>query len=412
MRWYEDRVKNPSRAQPALAPDPVPAIVADAAPDAGGDVDGDGDVDVDVDGDGDGDGDVELPPPPPARPLLAGVLRLVVPDAAGQQRLDAWLAAELQLSRSRANALIDAGAITVDGVRPKRASYKLSVGEQIVVTTPPSWSAPAPLPPMVAEDLPLVVIYDDDDICVIDKPAGMVVHPGAGHDTGTVANALMFRFPGLSVGGERRPGIVHRLDKDTSGLLVVAKHDEALRHLAAQFAAHNSDSGVDKRYIACCFGLPGPPGVEVELITGHDRAVRDRRRFTTRLDPPEEGVTIGQLRLAHTCFTVRHAAATLAVVDVRLLTGRTHQIRAHLADSGHPLLQDDLYGGVHIERRLQNGPVRDAVVQLRRQALHASSLSFIHPRTGQRVSFSSPLPADMAAVVDAIALLAQTDSRA
>ena len=109
---------------------------------------------------------------------------------------------------------------------------------------------------------------------------------------------------------------------------------------------------------------------------------------------------------------MRHAAATLAVVDVRLLTGRTHQIRAHLADSGHPLLQDDLYGGVHIERRLQNGPVRDAVVQLRRQALHASSLSFIHPRTGQRVSFSSPLPADMAAVVDAIALLAQTDSRA
>ncbi len=359
---------------------------------------------------------------------LPPVLTLAAKDADAGLRLDAFIAAsESRLSRSRSTALIDAGAVTVDGVLPKRASHKLRGNEKVVVTMPVS-SAPADAP-MLAEDLPLQIIYDDDDLCVIDKAAGMVVHPGAGHDSGTIANALLFRFPNLSVGGARRPGIVHRLDKETSGLLVVAKNDETLKKLAAQFSGtdglgglvegtgdgsvdHGSERSVDKGYIAVCFGLAGPPGVEVEVITGHDRSERDRRRYTTRLDPPPDGITVGQWRLAHTCFTVRHAAGTLSVVDIRLLTGRTHQIRAHFADRGHPLLQDDLYGGVHIERRLQNGPIRDIVVQLRRHALHASSLSFNHPRTGKRLSFTSPLPPDMAAVVDAIALASLTDSRA
>lgn len=339
-----------------------------------------------------------------ASPALVGVISLTVPFSAVDERLDAFIAAaEPRLSRSRTANLIDDGVVTVDGALPKKSGVKLRGGEQIVITVPP----PAQTT-LIAQDLPLNIVYDDDDLCVIDKAAGQVVHPGAGHDTGTIANALLFRFPNLSVGGERRPGIVHRLDKDTSGLMVVAKHDEALRHLAQQFASRT----VDKRYVACCFGLPGPLGVEVEIVTGHQRSFSDRRRFTTKLDPPEEGTTDGQLRLAHTCFTVRHAATSLAVVDVRLMTGRTHQIRAHFADRGHPLLQDELYGGVHIERRLKNGPVRDVVVKLHRQALHAASLSFSHPKSGKRLSFTSALPTDMGDVVDAIALAAQTDSRA
>ena len=179
-----------------------------------------------------------------------------------------------------------------------------------------------------------------------------------------------------------------------------------MRPCAAQFANRT----VDKRYVAVCFGAPGPLGEEQEIVTGHQRSTNDRRRFSTKVDPPDDGTTKGQLRLAHTCFTVRCAAGSVAVVDVRLLTGRTHQIRAHFADRGHPLLQDDLYGGVHIERRLQNGPVRDVVVQLRRQALHAASLSFVHPRTGKQMAFTSPVPADMAAVIDVVTLASLTNS--
>lgn len=335
-------------------------------------------------------------------PALVGVISLSVPFSEVGQRLDTFIAtAEPRLSRSRATALVDDGVVTIDGQLPKKSSHKLRGGEVIVITVPPPASTT-----LIGEDLPLSVIYDDDDLCVIDKAAGQVVHPGAGHESGTIANAMVFRYPKLSVGGERRPGIVHRLDKDTSGLLVVAKHDEALRHLAAQFANRT----VDKRYVAVCFGVPGPLGVTVEIITGHRRGDGDRRRFTTKVDPPKDGTTSGHLRLAHTCFTVRCAAASVAVVDIKLMTGRTHQIRAHFADRGHPLLQDDLYGGVHIGRRLGNGPVRDVVFLLHRQALHAATLSFAHPRTGKRLSFASPLPADVGVVVAAVELASQTDS--
>jgi len=337
-----------------------------------------------------------------AGPALVGVVSLTVPFADAGLRLDTFIAnAEPRLSRSRATQLVDEGVVTIDGAPPKKSSHKLRGGEQIVITVPP----PAPTT-LIGEDLPLSIVYDDDDLCVIDKAAGQVVHPGAGHESGTIANAMVFRYPKLSVGGERRPGIVHRLDKDTSGLLVVAKHDEALRNLAAQFANRT----VDKRYIAVCFGVPGPLAEQQEIVTGHRRGDGDRRRFTTKVDPPEDGETSGQLRLAHTLFTVRCAAASVAVVDIKLMTGRTHQIRAHFADRGHPLLQDDLYGGVHIERRLKNGPVRDVVIQLHRQALHAATLTFKHPRTGKKLSFSSPLPPDMAVVVDAVELASQTDS--
>jgi len=319
--------------------------------------------------------------------------RLAVPFDARSDRVDAVVARLLpSLSRSRVAALVAQGRVTLDG-RVPRASARLRGGEVVVVDVPAA--APAALVP---EDLPLSLVFSDDDLCVIDKPAGLVVHPAPGHERGTLAHALLHRFPGLSVGGQRRPGIVHRLDKETSGLIVVAKHDEALRALARQF----HDRAVDKRYVAVCLGVPGDVGRPFDVVTGHARAHGDRRRFTSRLPVPHDDSGRGGLRRAASRFCVRAAAGGVAVVDVTLLTGRTHQIRVHLADRGHPLLQDTLYGGGHAERRLKPGPVKDATQRLQRQALHAATLAFSHPRTGARLTFHSPLPADLAAVVAAI----------
>lgn len=326
---------------------------------------------------------------------VAGPIHLTAPYAVA--RLDAILAdapalQALALSRSRLKALVEEGLVTVDGVVVTRGSVRLRGGDKLVVTVP----RPQPVD-LVAEDLPLTLLHDDADLCVVDKPAGLVVHPGAGHATGTLANALLFRFPGLSISGQRRPGIVHRLDKDTSGVLVVAKNDATLQALQAQFVART----VDKRYVAACLGAPGGVGQTLDLQTGHRRAESDRRRFSTKVPPPAAGSS-SAVRLAHTAVTTRAFKDGVAVVDVALFTGRTHQIRAHLADRGHPLLQDALYGGGQVERRLPSGAVRDVVVQLRRHALHAASLAFSHPRTGARLQLQSPVPADLAAVIAAV----------
>ncbi len=304
------------------------------------------------------------------------------------QQADSGLVA----SRSRVKSLIEGGAVTVDGVVVVRAGVPVRAGQRMAVVVPAATSSAKLIP----QDLPLTLVYDDDDICVVDKAAGMVVHPGAGNDAGTIVNALLFRFPTLSVGGERRPGIVHRLDKDTSGLLVVAKNDESLVALQAQFQGRS----VQKRYVACCLGAPADAGVTIDIVTGHARSGSDRRRFTTKLDPPTTPTPA--LREAHTTVVVRGVRGGVAVVDVTLHTGRTHQIRAHLADRGHPLLQDTLYGGGQIEKRLKEGPVRTAVLGLSRQALHAASLSIVHPRDGRTLSFTSPLPPDLGAVVEAV----------
>jgi 23S rRNA pseudouridine1911/1915/1917 synthase len=270
--------------------------------------------------------------------------------------------AGLVASRSRVRSLIDEGAVSVDGLVVKKAGAALRGGQRVQVRI----------------------------------AAGMVVHPGAGNDDGTVANALIHRYPKLSVGGERRPGIVHRLDKDTSGLLVVAKNDETLVALQRQFQGRS----VNKRYVACCLGAPANVGVTVDWRTGHARSGSDRRRYTTKLEVPHTPTPA--LREAHTAFVVRGVAGGVAVVDVTLHTGRTHQIRAHMADHGHPLLQDTLYGGAHIETRLRDGPVRTAVVALKRQALHAASLSLTHPRDGRPLVFEAAPPADMAAIIAAV----------
>lgn len=318
----------------------------------------------------------------------AVVTTMVAPASANGQRLDVWLADATTSSRSRCRQLIDDGQVTVHGT-PAKASARLAGGEVVVVRVPPAQRTE-----LVAQNLPLTVLYEDDDVLVIDKAAGMAVHPGAGIADGTVANAVLFRCPGVTISGEQRPGIVHRLDKDTSGVLVIAKHDQAHQALTRAFAARV----VDKRYAAYCLGaLSSSP---VEWITGHRRADGDRRRFTTRLPPPtREG---GSVRRAHTVAHTTAVGGGASALDVELFTGRTHQIRAHFADSGHPLLQDELYGGGRAHKRLPAGPVRDATAHLRRQALHARRLELPHPRTGARLVVEAPLPADLAAVDRAI----------
>ena len=317
-----------------------------------------------------------------------------MPLSAAGSRIDAFLAGALPLSRSRIQALIDEARISLDDRHVSRSSERLRGGERVRVREP------APLPAeLVAEDLPLDVLFEDADLLVVNKAAGMAVHPGAGNPRGTVANAVLFRCPDVAIGGELRPGIVHRLDKDTSGVLVVCKNDQALDIVARAFATRR----VDKRYLAWCIGRPRDlaPGASFELVTGHRRSDgTDRRRFTTKDPAPSSGGTSpaspSHSRMAHSRFVITAWRDGISAVDVELLTGRTHQIRAHLADIGNPLVQDALYGGAHTDRRMKPSAVHDAVKALDRQALHAASIAFVHPTTGTHLRFIAPLPPDLA----------------
>ena len=289
-------------------------------------------------------------------------------------RLDQLLAARLpDLSRSRLRQLIDEGAVRVAGAAAK-ASLRPRAGVEIELRVP----EPRPAT-LVPEDLRL------PDLLVIDKPAGVAVHPGAGIDSGTVVHGLLHQICGLAgIGGELRPGIVHRLDKETSGCLAVAKTEPALRGLQAEFKSRR----VQKRYLAIVHGEPPESG---EFDTLHGRHPVDRKRFSSRV---REG------RRALTRFRVLGRGAGAALVEVELLTGRTHQIRAHFADAGFPLLGDALYGGRKRETRLRpDAPSRRAAAAIGRQALHAAVLGFTHPTTGVPVRCDAPLPADFRAAL-------------
>lgn len=287
---------------------------------------------------------------------------LVPPEAAGQ-RLDAF-AATLPgiVSRAMAQRLIAAGQLTVDG-RTAKAGQRLSGGERLAYRVPPA--EPAQAEP---EEIPLEILYEDDALLVVNKPRGMVVHPAAGNRRGTLVNAVLGHAGGLSgIGGVVRPGIVHRLDKDTSGVMVVAKTDAAHLGLAAQFKAHT----IDRRYLALIRGrLPAAAG-RVEGNIG--RHPRHRQRMAV----VERG---GKPAVTHWRTLAELAGYTL--IEARLETGRTHQIRVHLSHIGHPVAGDPTYGG------------KAGELGLRGQALHAAVLAFVHPVTGETLSFRTPPPAD------------------
>lgn len=289
-------------------------------------------------------------------------------------RLDTWLARVLpDCSRARIQALIGQGRVAVAG-RTAKASLRVTPGLAVTVTIPPP--EPAGLR---AEPIPLAVLYEDGDLIVLDKPAGLVVHPAAGHPTGTLVNALLAHCPDLpGIGGERRPGIVHRLDKDTSGLLVAAKSEAALTGLQNQFKAR----AVRKEYVALVAGRPDPPAGRIETPIG--RAAGDRKKMSATPIRGRPAVTLYE--------SVRRFAAW-TLLRVRIETGRTHQIRVHLSHLGHPIAGDRTYG----RRSLPPLPLPAA-----RQMLHAAELAFSHPITGRPLAFTAPLPADMRSLIDAL----------
>jgi 23S rRNA pseudouridine1911/1915/1917 synthase len=318
----------------------------------------------------------------------------VAPDSAAGERLDAFLARVAPtLSRARAKSLIDDGHVLVDGHAGK-PKQRLKGGERVVARAPEPKESE-----LLPEDIPLEVLFEDDHLVVLNKPAGLAVHPGAGHPNGTLANALRHHYPKANVGGALRPGLVHRLDLDTSGVMVVALDDETHEHLSGQFR----DRSVEKRYTAFTVGVPKE--TPLDLVTGHARDPRDRRRFTAELDAPEgelEDRGGRKIRRAHSVFHTLRAGGGVAELDVEIKTGRTHQIRAHAAAIGHPIVGDALYGGDKAARGLHAGTIRRIAERFPRQALHARVLAFAHPHTGERLRFEAPLPPDIAALAEAV----------
>ncbi|MBR0675124.1 RluA family pseudouridine synthase [Roseomonas alkaliterrae] len=313
-----------------------------------------------------------------------GRAEAVAPPEAAGTRADRFLADAIgSLSRSRVKALIEAGHASRDGAPLTDPSEAVRPGSLYVLAIPPA----APATPQ-AQPIPLSVVFEDADLIVVDKPAGLVVHPAPGNPDGTLVNALLAHagedLPGI--GGEKRPGIVHRLDKDTSGLMVAAKTERAHRALSEAFA--NRD--LDRAYLALAWGLPAPLAGEVSAPIGRHPGDRKRMAVVERGGKP-----------ATTRYAVERAwGGAVALVRCRLLTGRTHQIRVHLAHIGHPLVGDPVYlRRTPAAARLLPPAPRDALLAFPRQALHAATLGFRHPVTGESLAFESPPPADFAALV-------------
>lgn len=288
------------------------------------------------------------------------------------KRLDVFLKHRLaEITRARIQKLLEAGVVTVSGL-VRKPGYRLKAGETVELRLPiepePEPGAPGP------EEIPLRVIYKDDDVIVIDKPAGLVVHPGAGRSSGTLVNALLYHFPEVAgVGGKDRPGIVHRLDRDTSGVMLAARSERAWRSLTSQFKKRL----VEKTYLTLVWGRFSAQEGKIELPLG--RHTRYGWKISVRSRHPKP---------AETYFQVLRVFPETTFLEIRPLTGRTHQIRVHLAASGHPVVGDPLYGR------------RNAPAISPRLFLHANIVSFIHPATGERLEFGSPLPAELEAVLE------------
>jgi 23S rRNA pseudouridine1911/1915/1917 synthase len=324
----------------------------------------------------------------------------VAGDEAGA-RLDRVLAAHVaELSRSRLKALIEAGAVAVDGRTIRDPSHRVNAGGAIVLDVPPA----EPATPK-AEPIPLKVVYEDDDVIVIDKPKNLVVHPAAGHWTGTLVNALIAHCgESLSgIGGERRPGIVHRLDKDTTGLMIVAKNDRAHQSLAAQFASHGrGGEPFERGYLAFVWGAPDRPQGTIDRPIERSPRARDQmavreggRQAVTHWQALERYASAAGPRRASKLG--RAEAAVASLLACRLETGRTHQIRVHLASMGHPIMGDQTYGsGFRTKIALLPPEAQSALADLGRQALHAHMLTVKHPSSGEIITFRSELPPDLA----------------
>ena len=309
-------------------------------------------------------------------------IRLEVPDDAGGVRLDAFLAARHPgRSRSTWRRFIEDGRVAVDGRPAAKPGLTLKPGMAIVATIPET-------PPhrLAGEDIPIEIVFEDDDLAVVMKPAGLVVHPGHGARSGTLVHALLGRGVTLAAaGGTERPGIVHRLDKDTSGLLLIAKTDAAHRGLQAMFARRT----IEKTYLALVWGRPRPAAGRIEDAIGRSR--RDPTKMTVRAP---------HSRAATTIYRTLEALPGATLLEIDLVTGRTHQIRVHFAARHHPVIGDTRYGGAPW-KRLRDPLLRAVFGSFGRLALHATRLTFTHPVTGAPMSFSAPLPDDVAALAAA-----------
>ncbi|TSK04236.1 MAG: RluA family pseudouridine synthase [Geobacter sp.] len=307
-------------------------------------------------------------------------IELTFPMDTDAERLDSFISRSVpELTRSAAARLIDNGCATVNGQKQK-ASLKLKGGDAVTVIVPP----PTPAEPQ-PQEIPLEVLYEDPDVIVINKGAGMVVHPGAGNEDGTLVNALLAHCKDLSgIGGELRPGIVHRIDKDTSGVLVIAKSDRAHTALSDQFKVHS----IKRIYLALVYGNLKEDKGRIESTIG--RHPVDRKKMSGKARNGKNAIT-------HWRVEARFPGITL--VRLRLETGRTHQIRVHLSEAGYPLLADEVYGGGSRLAQVKDPVLRQMIKTMGRQALHAKTLGFLHPVTGQYLEFDTELPEDMAGII-------------
>lgn len=311
---------------------------------------------------------------------MAATSRWLAAEADEGQRLDCFLARRLDSARNQLQRWIAAGRVTVDG-RTAKASFRLCAGALVVCSAPETPPGTRVLP----EAGPLTILYQDDQLVVLDKPAGLAVHPGAGRPAGTLANRLLARYPELaSVGGPGRPGIVHRLDKDTTGVLAVARTGAAYLALSGAFSQHT----VEKIYLAVIYGRPGTDRGVIDLAIA--RHAGDRTRMAARPGG----------RPARTRYRLLAEASGCALLRLMIETGRTHQIRVHMKATGHPLVGDPVYG--EARWRSITGPARRALRQFPRPALHAWKLSLDHPHSAQRCSFEAPVPADLRTLWQAI----------
>lgn len=313
-------------------------------------------------------------------------------------RLDQWLAAvtDESLSRNRIKAIIDSGEVLLNKEVVTEAKRKVVIGDKAAFNVP---EAEDPIPQ--AQNIPLTILFEDEHLIVVDKPAGLVVHPGAGNTDGTLVNALIHHCGDTlsGVGGVKRPGIVHRLDKQTSGVMVIAKNDLAHRHLSSQFADHGRTGAMRRIYSALVWGAPQQQKLTIETFLGRSDADRTKQAVVNEKRPgARHAVTHIQVMERYGPKDGTTPAACL--VDCTLETGRTHQIRVHMAHVGHPLVGDDVYGaGFRTKAKTLPLPAQDCVQNFNRQALHARFLAFKHPHTGEILELEADIPVDMGAVL-------------